>query len=485
LQPPSRPAYRLQPKFYSIFPAFISFFDFSCLQISALLSRWVQGVATEFCFVLSPFSIRGNRLNRVHILTVLMLLVCAGVSPAKEPLKIGMNYPQSGPYAAIGIDEERAAQMAMMEINRSGGILGREVQVCMRDSKSEPDVAEKNVLDLIDNTKVQMVFGGASSGVAIRVSGICQKKKTLFMATVTSANETTGIDGHRYTFRVCYNAWMGAKAEGTYLKKHFAGEKFFYIVSDYSWGRSAENSIRRFSGTMDKTLHRVSYTKFPDATEQNFRNSLRLAMLYHPDVLVLCQFGQDMVSAIREAAKLGLKKRMQIVVPILELSMCEGAGPEIMEGVVGTSDFNWRVPYAVGAQQGIEFVEKFGQRYGRYPCWGAASAYTILWEYKSAVERAGSFKAEAVIRALEGHNFSLLKGEQQWRDFDHQNVQDVYLIRCKPAEAVLKDKYGQDFFEIIDRLAGPAAVQTDAQWKAVREKAGLPGFLEKLPGGKN
>ncbi|MFH1999298.1 MAG: ABC transporter substrate-binding protein, partial [Planctomycetota bacterium] len=324
--------------------------------------------------------------------------------------------------------------------------------------------------------------GGASSGVAIRVSKVCQDKGVVFMATVSAANATTDTEGHRHTFRTCYNAWMGAKALGTFLKRNFAGKKYFYVVADYSWGRSAEESIRTFSNTEDRDLHKSTYTTFPGATEEEFRNKVRLAKIREADVLVLAQFGNDMTLAVRAAEELDLKDSMQIVVPILELSMCEGAGPEAMEGIIGTSDWNWRVPSAYGFTRGQKFVDCFWLRYGRYPCWGAATAYTGLWQYKEAVERAGTFAASSVIRALEGHRFTLLKDEQEWRDFDHQNMQTVYLVRCRNAADVLSSVNSQDYFENIDCLSGPLVVRTPAEWKKIRKSAKLPDFLEKLEG---
>ncbi len=405
---------------------------------------------------------------------------------AEQIIKIGMNYPQTGPYMYIGIDQERGAQLALDEINATGGILNRPVELYRRDSKSNPELSALNVTQLIETKGVGMIFGGASSSVAIKVSDICQKKGRLFMATVTSANATTGSKGHRHTFRACYSAWMGGKALGTYLKKYFPADrnKYFFIVADYNWGRSAETSIRKFSGAEDTKYHRVSYTEFPGVTEQAFKNKMRLARLWKPDVLVLCHFGAEMTMAVSVATELGLKKEMQIVVPILELSMCEGAGPQAMEGIVGTSDFNWKVPYARNYERGKHFVAQFADRFGRYPCWGAAKAYTILWEYKHAVERANSFRTPAVIRALEGNAFQLLKDKELWRTFDHQNVQTVFLVKCKPKEEVLKDRYQLDFFDIIETLIGQQATRTFDEWSADRFSAGLPPYYKALPSEK-
>lgn len=83
--------------------------------------------------------------------------------------------------------------------------------------------------------------------------------------------------------------------------------------------------------------------------------------------------------------------------------------------------------------------------------------YSILHQYKDAVERAGSFDTTAVTKALEGHSFTLLKDEQTWRSFDHQNVQTVYGVKGKPQAEVLKDKFKADYFEIISTMSGEEA----------------------------
>jgi branched-chain amino acid transport system substrate-binding protein len=394
-----------------------------------------------------------------------------------ETVKIGLNYPETGPYSVQGLDQLRAANLAVEEINAAGGILGKQVELVVRDSKSNPDVSVKNVTDLIDNHKVKMVFGGSSSGVAVAVGDLCQQKGVPFFGTLTYSTETTGSRGHRYTFRECYDSWMAAKAIGEYLKTNFSGKKYMYITSDYTWGWTTEASVRKFTGTEDAQEHKGVLT--PLGTE-DFAKQLALAKMLKPDVLVLVLFGQDMVNAIRQATNMGLKSTCQIVVPNLTLGMAEGGGPKVMEGVIGALPWTWQVPYKYNYPRGQQFVETFAAKYDRYPSTSGASAYTIMYEYKAAVERAGAFTAPKVIAALEGHSYQLLKDKQTWRDFDHQSVQTVYAVKCKPQAEVLKDKYKLDYFEIISSMPGEQAAITKAEWQEVRRQNNLAAELEPL-----
>lgn len=416
----------------------------------------------------------------IHLVMV-SILVLFILNPlfGNESVKIGMNYPKTGPYAVQGLDQWRATEMAVEEINAAGGILGKPVEIVWRDSQSKPDVSVANVTDLIDNEQVRMVFGGASSGVAVAVSELCQQNGIVYMVTVAASNSVTGEKAHKHTFRVCYNAWMGAKTLGGYLKQNFPDKKYFYVTSNYTWGWSTEESMRKFTNTTDEGVHKSIKTPL-GANDQQFKKALSFAKMVKPDVLVLVLFGADMSNAIRLATTMGLKNNMQIIVPILELGLTEGGGPKVMEGVIGTSDWNWQIPYKYQYKSGIEFVEKFAARYKRYPCWGAATAYTNLWEYKHAVERAKSFQSAKVIQALEGHNFTLLKDNQQWRAFDHQCVQSVYIVKCKPQMEVLKDKFKLDYFEILNKSAGENVVQTRAEWNQRRKQVNMLTELEGL-----
>jgi len=418
--------------------------------------------------------------------TITLLLSIALVLAVTVPVfadgvvKVGLNYPKTGPYSVQGLDQWRAANMAVEEINAAGGIMGKQVQIVWRDSQSKPNIATANVTEMIDKDGVGMVFGGSSSGVAVAAGKVCQAKNVPFFGTLTYSNATTCEEGHRHTFRECYNAWMGAKALAMYLKMNFPGKKYYYVTSDYTWGWSVEKSLRELTGTTDKATHQSTLTPFPGATDQDFTSALEKAKAANPDVLVLVLFGKDMADAAKIATTMGLKNSAQIVVPNVTLGMAESAGPQVMEGVVGALPWCWQVPYKYNYARGQKFVEDFSAKYNRYPSTSGASAHTILYEYKAAVERAASFDSKAVVKALEGHKYTLLKGEQEWRDFDHQSVQAVYAVKCKPAAEVTKDKYGLDYFDIISSILGSKAVQTKAEWEAARKAAGKPPYLEPL-----
>ena len=407
-------------------------------------------------------------------------LLAPSTGAAQEPIRIGLNYPKTGPYAVQGLDQLRAAELALHEINEAGGILGHPVEMLVRDTKSKPAIAAANARELIEKHGVRMVFGGSSSGVAVATGEVAQELGVPFFGTLTYATGTTGVNGHRFTFRECYDSWAAAKVLSDYMNEHFSGKKFLYITADYNWGHSTEAAFRELSGTEDAAKHRQIKTPFPGATDKDFRRAMALARVTKPDVIVMVLFGNDMVRAVRMATSMGLKNKSQIVVPNLTLGMAEGGGAKVMEGVVGALPWTWRVPEMVGSEQGKHFVSSFAATHNRYPSTSGASAYTILHEFKAAAERAHSLDGAAVVAALEGHEYTLLKDKQIWRSFDHQSVQSVYAVRCKSIIDVNKDQFKLDYFDIIGSISGKDAFISHEAWVKARTDGGKPPELEAI-----
>lgn len=416
-----------------------------------------------------------TRKIRQSLAALLMALTCTTV--VAESLRIGLNYPQTGRYKDQGLQQRLGAFLAVDEINKAGGVMGQPLELVIRNTSGDPQRGADNTAELIEQEGVSMLFGGVSSAVAIASGNAARQRDRIYFGTLTYSNATTGKDGHSHMFREPYNAWMTAKALSQYLKTAHADDQYFYITSDYTWGWSVEESLRQFTETGDKALHGGVTTPFPRALISDFRQALEQAEASGAEVLMMVLFGDDMVRAINVAYEMGLTEKMQIVVPNLTLGMARQVGPTIMEGIVGGSPWVWNLAYEQDYPRGQAFVDAFSSRYEMRPSTSAASAYSIVYQYKDAVERAGTTDTGAVIKALEGHRYSLLKDEQYWRAFDHQNVQTVYVVKVRERNDIVSDEYGSDYFEIIDSMPGEEAAQTLDEWQQRRREAGNPVTL--------
>lgn len=76
-----------------------------------------------------------------------------------------------------------------------------------------------------------------------------------------------------------------------------------------------------------------------------------------------------------------------------------------------------------------QFVDAFKARYKKMPGGAAACAWVAMHKWISAVEKTGVFESAKVIKALEGHKFTLLKDQEEWRDWDHQAISSYSSFR--------------------------------------------------------
>lgn len=414
-------------------------------------------------------------------LWMVLCLICLPYRPVAaqvpdEKAIIGLNIPLSGSYIDQGKDQEKAYRLAAERINARGGVLGRKIELVIKDTKTDPVVAGANALSLIREHQAVMLTGGSSSAVALAQADVCQQNARVFMAALTHSNATTGFDktgggqtvqkAHRHTFRWYFNAWMTSKALVPYLVKAFGkGASYYYITSDYTWGHSLEESMRW--GVELAGCDTAGAIAVP-LGQSDFQKQLEAARNAKPDVLVLVLFGNDMVAALKQAHAMGLKDKMKIVVPLMELNMAHGVGPQALDGVVST--VNWYHGLSERFSGSKDFVGAFRGQYGKAPGSAAACAWVALHQWAEAAQRAASVDSAKVIRALEGHTFTLLKDAETWRQWDHQAVSSVFVVRGK-AKGQVKDEW--DLLEVLEEKKGEQVMQS-------REEN--PVTLERLPG---
>lgn len=411
--------------------------------------------------------------------TLAMLAVCClpSLLMAAEPILLGLNYPATGRLKEDGISEAMGAELAVAEINAAGGVLGRPLQLLMANTASKPEKSVENVRQMAEQGAV-MVFGGATSPVAIAGGQEAARHRIPYFGTLTYANETTGIEGQRFMFRECHNAWMIGKALSNYIRRQLPDERFFFVTADYIWGTSTEQSLREQANLQDVEKHPSARVSFPKPRQQEIESAIQTAAASDAGVLVLVLNGEDLITGLRLLHDLKLDERFKVIAPSVTLGIARAAGASLMEGVVTTSPWEWNIPYQLNYPRGQAFVEAFVKRFNQYPASPAASAYSIVYQFKDAAERAGSVNGDKLVTALEGYRYTGLKDEQQWRAFDHQNLQTLYVIQGKPRNEILKDKFRSDFFEVVDQLSAKDGAMPQEQWLAERQKAGKPAQLQ-------
>ena len=96
-------------------------------------------------------------------------LLFGTIAAAQEPIKIGVTQPLTGAFAASGNYVAQGAKIAEDEINATGGVLGRKIQLIIEDNKSNPTEAESTVEKLTQKDKVPVLMGAWSSTLTLAV----------------------------------------------------------------------------------------------------------------------------------------------------------------------------------------------------------------------------------------------------------------------------------------------------------------------------
>jgi ABC-type branched-subunit amino acid transport system substrate-binding protein len=375
------------------------------------------------------------------------------VMAATKEIVVGIDIPQSGPYFEQGQDQLRAYNLAIEEINAHGGIMGMPIRKVVADDQTAAGPATDNARRFIDKEGAVMITGGSSTGTALAVSKLCQDKKTMFMAALTHGDEPSNQQCHKHTFRRYNDAYMAAQALAKTLVSKYGTGRWFHITADYSWGHSVYDNITavvepKGAKTVKNVLLKLGTVDFGSALSE--------AQAAKPDVLVITEFGRDMVNCLNQAKDFGLTKNCKILVPLVDEYMARGTGDNF-DNVVATAPFYWQY-HAQKYPGAKKFVEAFRAKYGTPPSNGAEVAYVDMYQYKSAVERAGTINPDAVIAKLEGWHFQMTKEPEYWRKEDHQGINSVLVMEGVPAaQRAGGDKWA--FAKVLEEHSGESVAE--------------------------
>ena len=159
-----------------------------------------------------------------------------------EPVKIGMVDPLTGVLSALAQSEVDGAKYAEAEINKKGGILGRQVQLLVEDSANDVGTGVQKTQKLIDRDQVNVIIGDVNSGIAYAMSQVTNEKKVFHIVPGGHTDPITGTNCKWNVFRVCNTTTMDAEAVTPELVKKF-GKKWFFVTPDYAYGHTLQDAF--------------------------------------------------------------------------------------------------------------------------------------------------------------------------------------------------------------------------------------------------
>ncbi|MBP6530078.1 MAG: ABC transporter substrate-binding protein [Burkholderiales bacterium] len=356
------------------------------------------------------------------------------------PIKIGFPTPLTGAFSAEAQDQVRAAELAVREFNESGGYNGRKCELLVRDDKLNPGEAATRTLELIEKDKVDLIVGSLSAATQLSINAICKSRKVLFNSISQSDAINEAKDWSFYTFHEALTPHATAGAVARYAFPKF-GKKVVYLTADYAYGHEMVRGFQRAGQAFG--MQTLADIRHPLGAADYSAFLPRIQAL-KPDVLVLCNFGRDLLNSAKQVTDFGLKKQMKVITPVLLYTARQAGGADAFDGILGGTSYYWgmedRIPSAKA------FNDKFRKAYaGAVPSDYGALGYAGIRSVLQAIREARSTTSTGVANVMRKMRYDFYKGQQFYRLCDHQSVQSVAIVESKSKN--MKDKY--DVFNVL------------------------------------
>jgi branched-chain amino acid transport system substrate-binding protein len=370
---------------------------------------------------------------------MLALALCAGTFAARAqevPIKLGMSNHYTGTIALSVRALQAGMDLAIDDWNAKGGVLGRKVQLLIRDDQTKAALAIDHVRDLITREKVDALLGPATSGVALAVSQIADQYKKIDMITVSTSPRLTMEMFNPYVFTICPTGLMESRAWAEYLGPRYTNIAF--IGPDYE---ASHQNIKYFGAYLEKNYPKAKVTaeSYPKLGETDFTPYINKLISAKPDVVYSVLYGADLVAFINQAKSFDFFKRVKFATLVFEEDL-ESLGAEMPEGILA----QMRAPFFfLNSPVAKGFTKRYREKTGSYPSDFAIQGYEGMDILLQGIAAAGSTDSDAIGKALLNIDYDGIRGKIRFRDVDHVGTVPSFIgVTTKTSEypfAILKD----------------------------------------------
>jgi branched-chain amino acid transport system substrate-binding protein len=359
----------------------------------------------------------------LRVLTMLLALALAVpmTASAQKAIKVGMPIPLSGPPALFGDPASKGAQMYVDELNAKGGVLGRKIELIVRDSKADANEAVRVAREMILKDNVDFLVGTLTSAEGPAVSVVAKETKIVFIAPIPKTDQLTAADKlHPYVFRIAANTTMEGRSAAEIVAK-WPVTKVATIAFDYAYGQDVTRAFVEHIKKIKPSVQIVDQ-QWPKLGEQDYNPFINAQMAKKPDAIVSSIWGGFFVTYAKQGKALG----MFDAVKYNFLGLGEAGTPETTKSMgdddpVGIWANTYDAFYWGETAAHREYTEKLSKYLkDEYPSSWAIQGYTGMQFLAEAIKKAGSTDSDKVSKALLGLTIDTPIGKQTIREKDHQ-----------------------------------------------------------------
>jgi branched-chain amino acid transport system substrate-binding protein len=374
---------------------------------------------------------RNLSLFVVLVLVFSMFTGCSSKTSSagkSDVIKIGLNYELSGGVATYGQSLTEGIELAVQEINKNGGVLGKQIELVKVDNKSDNAEAANVSTRLATRDKVVAILGPATSGNTKAASpAAMQNKVPLISASATADDVTVDSNGkvRDYIFKTCFSDSFQGVAMANFAFKDLGLKNAAVLVdsaSDYSKGL-----VKSFKETYTSLGGQVVTEEAYATKDTDFKAVLTNIKGKNPDILFVPGYYEEVGLIVKQARELGLN------VPVLggdgydSPKLAEIAGKAALNKVYYTNHYSSEDTSA----EVTKLKEAFKAKYNKAPDAFNALGYDLAYFVTDALKRAGEADPVKLKDALAStKDFKGVTGTLSI-DANHNPVKAVTILEVK------------------------------------------------------
>ncbi|TDT90293.1 MULTISPECIES: ABC transporter substrate-binding protein [Azorhizobium] len=383
-------------------------------------------------------------------------LLATGVARAQQgEVKVGEINSYSG-LPAFTEPYRKGWQLAVEEINASGGVLGKKFVVVSKDDGGKPADAVTAANELVSSEGVAMLTGTFFSNIGLAVADYAKQKKVLFLAAEPLTDAMTWAQGNKYTFRLRPSNYMQAAMLAEEAAK-LPAKKWATIAPNYEYGQSAVTVFKQLLSAKRPDIEWVS-EQWPPQGKIDAGAVVQAVAAAKPDAIFNVTFGPDLVKLVREGNTRGLFKDRPVV------SLLTGE-PEYLDPLKDETPEGWIVTgypwYSLKTPEHDAFLKAYQAKFNDYPRLGSIVGYATMKAAAAIINKAGSTDTDKMIAAAEGISVATPLGPITFRAIDHQSTLGAFVGKTsvKDGKGVMVDTVYRD---------GAAYLPSDDEVKKLR-----------------
>ena len=359
---------------------------------------------------------------------------------AQDTIKIGeMNSYKN--FAAFLEPYKKGWELAVEQVNASGGLLGKKLEIVSRDDNGNPGDAVRMAEELVTREKVSFLIGTFPSNVGLAVASFAKEKKVLFIAAEPLTDKIVWDQGNKYTYRLRASTYMQTAMlvpEAAKLKK----KRWAIVYPNYEYGQSATAAFKQLIKAAQPDVEFVIEQAPPLGKIEAGAVADAIAAA-KPDAIFSSLFGPDLAKFVREGQTRDLFKNVSV------FNLLAGE-PEYLDPLKDEAPTGWWVTgypwYAITTPEHKAFAEAYQKKFNDYPRLGSIVGYATVQSAAAVIKKAGTLDTEKLVAAMKGLTHSTPLGNITYRPQDNQSTMGAYVgkIGLKDGKGVMTDWYYAD-----------------------------------------